>query len=47
VGGSPSADLSFVEPILDQMESLRVATGVVNIWSLAAKPVADPYLRIE
>ena len=47
VGGSPSADLSFVEPILERTESLTVATGIVNIWSAAAKPVADSYHRIE
>ncbi len=47
VGGSTSADLSFVEPILAQTESLTVATGVVNIWWSAAKPVAESYHRIE
>ena len=47
LGGSGSADLSFVDPILAQTESLRVATGIVNIWSLAAKPVAKSYHRIE
>ena len=47
VGGSSSADLSFVEPILAQTESLTVATGIVNIWWSAAKPVAESYHRIE
>jgi probable F420-dependent oxidoreductase len=47
VGGSPSADLAFAEPILEQTTSLTVATGIVNIWSAAAKPVADSYHRIE
>jgi probable F420-dependent oxidoreductase len=47
VGGSPSADLAFAEPILEQTKSLTVATGIVNIWSAAAKPVADSYHRIE
>jgi len=47
VGGSRSADLSFVEPILGQTESLTVATGIVNIWSVAAKPLAGTYHRIE
>ena len=47
VGGSPAADLAFVEPILEQTESLQVATGIVNIWSAPAKPVADSYHRIE
>ena len=47
VGGSPSADLGFVEPILEQTESLTVATGIVNIWSAAAHPVSESYHRIE
>ena len=47
VGGSTSADLSFVEPILAQTESLTVATGIVNIWWSAAKAVAESYHRIE
>jgi probable F420-dependent oxidoreductase len=47
LGGSTSADLSFVEPILAQTESLTVATGIVNIWWSAAKPVAESYHRIE
>ena len=32
VGGSPPADLSFVEPILQHTQRLQVATGIVNIW---------------
>jgi probable F420-dependent oxidoreductase len=47
VGGSPAADLSFVEPILEQTDSLKVATGIVNIWSADANEVADSYHRIE
>ena len=47
VGGSPPADLSFVEPILEQTRSLTVATGIVNVWSAPAGPVADSYHRIE
>jgi len=47
VGGSPSAELSFVEPILKATKSLRVATGIVNIWKSNAKDVADSYRRIE
>jgi probable F420-dependent oxidoreductase len=47
VGGSPSADLSFVEPILEQTETLQVATGIVNIWSAPAKTLAESYHRIE
>ncbi|BBX06258.1 LLM class F420-dependent oxidoreductase [Mycolicibacterium aichiense] len=47
VGGSPAADLSFVEPILEQTENLSVATGIVNIWSAPADEVAESYHRIE
>ena len=47
VGGSPAADLSFVEPILEQTQTLQVATGIVNIWSAGAQEVADSYHRIE
>ena len=47
VGGSPSADLSFVEPILEQTETLQIATGIVNIWSAPAPAVAESYHRIE
>src|ERR671926_248540 len=47
VGGSPTADLSFVEPILDATETLSLATGIVNIWSADAETVAESYHRIE
>ncbi len=47
VGASPPADLSFVEPILEQTEHLQVATGIVNIWSAPAATVAESYHRIE
>ena len=47
VGGSPKADLKFAEPILDATESLTLATGIVNVWSAPAGPVADSYRRIE
>jgi len=47
VGGSPAADLSFVEPILEQTQTLTVATGIVNIWTADANEVADSYHRIE
>jgi probable F420-dependent oxidoreductase len=47
VGGSPAADLSFVEPILEATDTLQVATGIVNIWTADANEVADSYHRIE
>jgi probable F420-dependent oxidoreductase len=47
VGGSPPAELSFVEPLLESTTALKVATGIVNIWSAAAKPVAESFHRID
>lgn len=47
VGGSPPADLSFVEPILEQTSTLQIATGIINIWSADADTVAESYHRIE
>ncbi|CAN5472875.1 LLM class F420-dependent oxidoreductase [soil metagenome] len=47
VGGSPPADLSFVEPILEQTSTLQIATGIINIWSGDADTVAESYHRIE
>ena len=47
VGKSPSADLAFVEPILEQTQTIQLATGIVNIWSADADEVADSYDRIE
>jgi probable F420-dependent oxidoreductase len=47
VGGSPPADLAWVEPILEATTTLQVATGIVNIWSDPAKPVADSFHRID
>jgi probable F420-dependent oxidoreductase len=47
VGGSPPAELDWVEPILEQTTTLQVATGIVNIWSAPAKPVAESFHRID
>lgn len=47
VGGSPAADLAFVEPILEATTSLQVATGIVNVWTAPAAEVAESYHRIE
>jgi probable F420-dependent oxidoreductase len=46
-GGSPAADLAFVEPILAATEHLTVATGIVNVWAAPAAEVAESYHRIE
>ena len=47
VGGSPAGDLNYVEPILEQTETLQVATGIVNVWTAPAEQVAEAYHRIE
>ncbi|MHA7651731.1 LLM class F420-dependent oxidoreductase [Mycobacterium sp. ML4] len=47
VGGSPPAELDWVEPILEATTTLQVATGIVNIWTAAAKPVAESFHRID
>ncbi|GBE66899.1 LLM class F420-dependent oxidoreductase [Mycobacterium sp. MFM001] len=47
VGGSPDADLSWVEPALAATSALQLATGIVNIWSSPAATVAESYQRIE
>ncbi|MBJ7341102.1 LLM class F420-dependent oxidoreductase [Mycolicibacterium sp.] len=47
VGGSPAADLSFAEPILEATQTLQLATGIVNVWSAPAAEVAESYHRIE
>ncbi|OBK28535.1 LLM class F420-dependent oxidoreductase, partial [Mycobacterium asiaticum] len=47
VGGSPAAELSWVEPILEATTTLQVATGIVNIWTAPAKAVAESFHRID
>src|SRR6202012_4215370 len=47
IGVSPPAELSFVEPLLEATTTLKVATGIVNIWTAAAKPVAESFHRIN
>jgi probable F420-dependent oxidoreductase len=47
IGGSPEADLAWVEPALAQTNALQLATGIVNIWSAPAAAVAQSYKRIE
>ena len=41
------AELSFAEPLLESTTALKVATGVVNIWSADAKTVAASFHRIN
>jgi len=47
VGGSPPAELDWVEPIFEQTDTLKVATGIVNIWTAAPGPVAESFHRID
>ncbi len=47
VGGSPPAELAWVEPLLEATTTLQVATGIVNIWTAAAAPVAESFHRID
>jgi probable F420-dependent oxidoreductase len=47
VGGSPPAELAWVEPIFEKTTTLQVATGIVNIWTAAPGPVAESFHRIE
>jgi len=47
VGGSPPAELDWVEPILENTTTLSVATGIVNVWTAAPGPVAESFHRIE
>ncbi|GFG52006.1 LLM class F420-dependent oxidoreductase [Mycolicibacterium agri] len=46
-GGSPAADLAWVDPILEQTATLKLATGIVNIWTAEPGPVAESYHRID
>ncbi len=47
IGGSPDAELAWVDPALARTSSLQLATGIVNIWSAPAPAVADAFARIE
>src|SRR6187401_1635069 len=46
-GGSPPAELDWVDPILGVTNSLQLATGIVNIWTAPAGPVAESFHRID
>jgi probable F420-dependent oxidoreductase len=47
VGGSPPAELDWVEPIFEKTTTLQVATGIVNVWTADAGPVSESFHRIE
>ncbi|BBY49254.1 LLM class F420-dependent oxidoreductase [Mycolicibacterium arabiense] len=46
-GGSPPAELDWVDPVLEVTDHIKLATGIVNIWTAAAGPVAESYHRLE
>jgi len=46
-GGSPAADLSWVDPIFEKTSTLKLATGIVNIWTAEPGPTAESFHRIE
>lgn len=46
-GGSPAAELAWVDPILEETSTLKVATGIVNIWTAEPGPTAESFHRIE
>jgi probable F420-dependent oxidoreductase len=46
IGGSPPADLAIAEELLDATTSVRIATGVVNIWRSDVWKVAESYSRV-
>jgi probable F420-dependent oxidoreductase len=46
-GGSPPAELEWIDPILAATDSIQLATGIVNIWTAAAAPVAESFHRID
>jgi probable F420-dependent oxidoreductase len=47
IGGSPAGDLAYVDPILAATETLQVATGIINVWTVKAEEVAEAYHRVE
>lgn len=47
LGGSPAGDLSTVVPTLAASTSLRVATGIVNVWDGEPSVAAAAYRQVE
>ena len=47
VAGSPPAGLDWVDPALEQTRTLKLATGIVNIWTAPPEEVATSFHRIE
>jgi probable F420-dependent oxidoreductase len=47
VGGSPSGELDWAEPMLEATTTLKVASGIVNIWTADAGRVAQAFHRLD
>lgn len=47
IGGSPAADLAIAETLLDATSEVKIATGIVNIWTAPAVEVAASFRRLE
>lgn len=47
LGGSPPADLPWVDPLLSATERIRIVTAIVNIWSAPAQQAGRSWQRIE
>ena len=47
VAGSPPAELDWVDPTLAATRTLKLATGIVNIWTARPEAVAESFHRIE
>jgi probable F420-dependent oxidoreductase len=47
LGASPAAELEVVDPLLEATERLVVGTSIVNVWTAAAKTVAESFHRLE
>jgi probable F420-dependent oxidoreductase len=47
LGASPAAALDVVDPLLEATERLVVGTSIVNVWTAAAKTVAESFHRLE
>jgi probable F420-dependent oxidoreductase len=46
-GGSPPAELDWIDPILGATETLQLATAIVNIWTADAGAVSESFHRID
>ena len=47
LGGSPPADLTAAERLLEATSSIVVATGITNIWMTDPAQLADAYHRVD